>query len=280
MQTAQKSEFREYLELAGSEDALWKTLIKMDRMEPKPEDPIEYIRQNLDPKLSKHLADLQEQVDAKIEELVQMVYENPKACKKFLKWKSKRSKKARKGKRCDEIVLNKINALKNPVELIPEAEDESEPTIAEKEVEETIPIDETTTEKIILGENTTDKINAIEKKEVDELKPEVISSELMLEKGTDPKWKSNEESAKSDNRTPQEATNQNGSVVSQEKPSESMHIERSPIEPDLIENSNEKEMPTESPTKTNFEGLPLEIEKIEETDENGSETPKKKWCCF
>lgn len=277
MQDAEKSEFREYLESAGSENALWKILIKMDRMEPKPDDPIEYIRQNLDPKLTKNLADLQDQVNVKVEELVQLAYENPKACKKFLKWKIKTSKKARKGKRCDKLIINKIKAFQNPVEVIPEA---PEAPIEKNETEEVTPIDETPTEQVIPDVNVTEKIeenNEVdEKKAADELKPDTKSNETILEEGS-PNLESNEKpTSKSDEQTPQEINDQNENVILQEKPEESMHIEGSQIEPDLIEKSNEEAIHAESPTKTMSEALPPEAS---EPDENDSEKPKSKWLC-
>lgn len=116
------SEFRSFLVTEGCEEALWKILCKLDRQNPKPEDPVDYIRQNIDPELSANLTALETEFDAKIESFVEMAYDYPKAYKKFLKWKAGRSKKMKsKGpSKSQRIIEEKLYALENPLGAISE----------------------------------------------------------------------------------------------------------------------------------------------------------------
>lgn len=90
-------DFREYLQSKGAEQALWNILIEMDKMKNKPENPVEYIRENLSPELTKQFTNLKMDIHLAEEEFSQLANEYPKQYRKFLKWKQKRAQKLAKG---------------------------------------------------------------------------------------------------------------------------------------------------------------------------------------
>lgn len=92
-------EFRDYLEITGGEKALWDVLIELDKMKIKPDDPIDYIRENLDVKLTKKFADLKTDIHLLEEEIEKLSEKYPVAYKKFLKWKQKTARKRGKAAR-------------------------------------------------------------------------------------------------------------------------------------------------------------------------------------
>lgn len=94
---AQPSPFREYLVKSGGEEAIWNVLIKLDKLEAKPEDPVEYVRQNMDRKLSENFADLKQEIEEAKGEIDNFAQEHPKLYAKYLK--KKKNPVTKKGKK-------------------------------------------------------------------------------------------------------------------------------------------------------------------------------------
>ena len=95
---AQSSAFREYLESSGGEEAMWKVLIKLDGMKNKPEDPVEFIRENIAPELSEIYKTLKEDITKTEEELLAIAEKYPKIYEKYMKRKKKSVGKPKKKK--------------------------------------------------------------------------------------------------------------------------------------------------------------------------------------
>lgn len=94
---AEEPDFRDYLESTGAVKALWNILIELDRLKNKPDDAVEYIRENLDRELTKQFISLKLDINAAEEEFSQLANEYPIVYNKFLKWKRRRGKKLAKG---------------------------------------------------------------------------------------------------------------------------------------------------------------------------------------
>lgn len=95
---ADSNQFREYLTKSGGEEAMWKILIKLDKLRTKPENPVEYIREHMDSNLSEHFANLKqeiEEVKGKIEDFAQA---QPRLYEKYLKRKNNAINKGPKKK--------------------------------------------------------------------------------------------------------------------------------------------------------------------------------------
>lgn len=90
-------DFHEYLQSKGAEQSLWNILIQIDKLKNKPENPVEYIRENLDPELTKQFTNLKMDIHLAEEELSQLANEYPKQYQKFLKWKQRRVRKLARG---------------------------------------------------------------------------------------------------------------------------------------------------------------------------------------
>lgn len=85
--------FYDYIKNSGCEDALWRVLIDVDKLQNKLEDPVEYIRENLDSELTERYAILRQELTEAGEELLQLAEEYPKEFAKYLKIKKKKAKK-------------------------------------------------------------------------------------------------------------------------------------------------------------------------------------------
>lgn len=85
-------DFHDYLKDTGSENALWEILIELDKMKVKPDDPVEYIRENLSPALTAKFTNLKEEIEATLNEISQIAEEYPQVYNKFLKIIKKRKK--------------------------------------------------------------------------------------------------------------------------------------------------------------------------------------------
>lgn len=85
-------DFLAYMKDTGVEKALWKLLIEMDSMKEKPENPVEYMRQNFDPELSAKLVTLKKDIRAKESELTELAEKYPDIYKKCMKKNKKRMK--------------------------------------------------------------------------------------------------------------------------------------------------------------------------------------------
>lgn len=91
-------DFRDYLESTGCEQALCDILVAIDAMKIKPEDPIEYMRQNIDPKLTEEFENLKNQINEANEQLNQLSEAHPTVYEKFNKLKRKMDSKKIKTK--------------------------------------------------------------------------------------------------------------------------------------------------------------------------------------
>lgn len=112
---ADSDEFRDYLQRTGCEKALLDILIELDKMKIKPNDPVEYIREHLDPDLTEKLDSLKIDIATAMDELSKISSEYPVEFQKFLKIKKREKKKgATRFKGYD--FLSKIEEV--PIELI------------------------------------------------------------------------------------------------------------------------------------------------------------------
>lgn len=93
---ADSDEFRDYLQRTGCEKALWDVLIELDEMEIKPNDPVEYIREHLDPQLTAKLDSLKIDIATAMDEISKISSENPLVYENFLKMKKRKKKKVAK----------------------------------------------------------------------------------------------------------------------------------------------------------------------------------------
>lgn len=96
---AEPSPFREYLEKSGGEEAIWNVLIKLDKLKAKPEDPVEYLRENMDPKLSENFADLKHEIEEVKGEIDNFAKNHPKLYEKYIKKQNTTTKKEKKKKK-------------------------------------------------------------------------------------------------------------------------------------------------------------------------------------
>lgn len=96
---AESNQFREYLLKSGGEEAMWSILIKLDRLRTKPENPVEYIREHMDSKLSEHFVNLKQEIDEVKEQIESFAQVHPRLYEKYLKKKTNAiSKKGQKKK--------------------------------------------------------------------------------------------------------------------------------------------------------------------------------------
>lgn len=91
-----ENDFSEYMNSTGCTDALWRILIEMDKLKNELDDPVEYLRVNLDPELTKLFASLKDQIQMAREEIMQLFEEYPKECGQYLKRKKKIGRKRMK----------------------------------------------------------------------------------------------------------------------------------------------------------------------------------------
>lgn len=92
---AHSNEFREYLASSGGEQAMWDVLIKLDSMKKKPDDPVDFIRQNIAPEMTEIYKTLKVEIKQSEDELATFAANYPKIYAKYLKRKSKLAAKAR-----------------------------------------------------------------------------------------------------------------------------------------------------------------------------------------
>lgn len=93
-------QFKEYISKSGGEKALCDVLIKLDSMKNKPENPVEYVRDNISPEMTELFKTLKEEAKNSEEELSAIANKYPKIYEKYLKRKEKlKSKKGRKAKK-------------------------------------------------------------------------------------------------------------------------------------------------------------------------------------
>lgn len=93
---AQSNEFREYLEQCGGTKAMWDVLIKLDSMRKKPDDPVDFIRQNIAPEMTEMYKTLKEEIKQSEDELATIAANYPKIYEKYLKRKSKLAARKKK----------------------------------------------------------------------------------------------------------------------------------------------------------------------------------------
>lgn len=91
-----EEDFQEYLQSTDCEKALWEVLIDIDNHKHELEDPVEYMRQNLDPELTEKFKKLKNKITAKRDEISQLADEYPVVYQKFLKWKLKQARKSKR----------------------------------------------------------------------------------------------------------------------------------------------------------------------------------------
>lgn len=139
---AEPIDFRDYLKNAGCEKALWNILIELDKMKVKPDDPVEYIRVNLDLGLTEKFGGLKQEIEDKIAELMKIADEHPAVYSKFLKMKRKKAKKGKKGKSALNIPVRDLterkpvgetNAQLQTINEEPALEEKSPDLVAENE---------------------------------------------------------------------------------------------------------------------------------------------------
>lgn len=87
-----------YLERKGCIQALCKVLIEVDRRQDNLQDPVAFIRENLDPDLTKMYRTLQAEIEEATAELTQLSEQYPVEYAKFLKTKKRKGKGKGKGK--------------------------------------------------------------------------------------------------------------------------------------------------------------------------------------
>lgn len=89
-------EFLSYLEKKGGAEALTKVLVELDRRKNDVEDPVAFIRLNIDKDLTENYEILHNQIDEAKQELSKLAEDNPAVYAKFLKTKKKKGKKGKK----------------------------------------------------------------------------------------------------------------------------------------------------------------------------------------
>lgn len=83
------------MERKGCTQALWKVLIEVDKRKDDLQDPVAYIRENLDLDLTKKYRTLQAEIEEATNEMTQLSEQYPVEYAKFLK----KRKKGKKGKK-------------------------------------------------------------------------------------------------------------------------------------------------------------------------------------
>lgn len=91
-----KADFLGYLTKKGTTDALWKVLIEIDKRKNDLDDPVTFLRENLDPDLTAEYKILLKGIEEATAELNQLSEEHPVLYAKFLKTKKKKGKKGKK----------------------------------------------------------------------------------------------------------------------------------------------------------------------------------------
>lgn len=85
--------FHAYMKRSGCEEALWRALIELDKMKDTLDDPIEFLRLNLDKELNVRYETLKRQIAEAREEVLRISEENPDLFAKYLKMKKKKAKR-------------------------------------------------------------------------------------------------------------------------------------------------------------------------------------------
>lgn len=95
------SSFKDYMESSGGARALWNVLIELDklRLTTKLDDPVEFVRRNIDPELTHNFDSLQQQIKGAKRQIMAFSRRHPKIYDKYIKSKTKRAKKATKTKK-------------------------------------------------------------------------------------------------------------------------------------------------------------------------------------
>lgn len=87
--------FRDYMKASGGLDGIWKVCCHLDKLEPKPDDPVDFIRQNIDKKLTMRYITLKEEIEQKKLELAELEEKHPQVYAKYMIKKEKAKARAR-----------------------------------------------------------------------------------------------------------------------------------------------------------------------------------------
>lgn len=236
-------DFREYLKNAGCEKALWNILIELDKMKVKPDDPVEYIRVNLDPSLTEKFGGLKQEIEEKIAEILKIAEEHPAVYSKFLKMKRKKAKKGKKGKSALNISVKDLTERKPVEETNAQLQTDNEKAASDENSPDLVPIDE---------EPANISLDTGENMHFDDKPFESIPSEPLLSE-----QKPNEQNAR-------------------EHETKEQSVDQATVQAEAIENDS-NEADEENLTKAN-----LTEENLDEKMSKENDTKKKWWkklCC-
>lgn len=90
---ADSKEFLEYLQNSGGQDATLCVLIEMDSMREKPENPVEYLRENIDREITNLHVNLKAEIEKAKEVISEIEEQYPQIYDKHMKRKMKTSAK-------------------------------------------------------------------------------------------------------------------------------------------------------------------------------------------
>lgn len=291
--------FLAYLKKSGCEEALWKALIELDKLQNKLENPVEFIRLNLDKDLNERYKTLRRQIAEVRKDVLRFSEENPTAFAKYLKMKKKKAKRGqilaiekalrKEADKPEEVIIIKETVEESQSEkpsyeeILPQTE-EILPQIEEVPIEIPIEIpieDETPAQVEEIPSEKTSQIMPVDAEQDDQLPTETEPTEQTSEPIILAEPPNEDLELKITNEEYQNALHQE--VPPESDFSDPDHLEGDSLGPELNQaepelndaksETSEKSLPKESPPEKGAEST------IKDFEENEKVKRNKFLCC-